>query len=86
MASSGVRRLVITIHTSGISETSAPAINEGAASNTLEARDYLDKTDLYINGTMVTSIKNVYGYKGGVAGLYSGDGVNIAFKQLEIRK
>ena len=69
-----------------VSWTSSPAINEGTASNTLEARDYPDKVDLYVNGTMVTSIKNLYGYKGGVAGLYSGDGVNIAFKQLEIRK
>jgi hypothetical protein len=69
-----------------VSWTSSPAINEGAASNTLEARDFPDKVDLYINGTMVTSIKNVYGYKGGVAGLYSGDGLNIAFKQLEIRR
>lgn len=69
-----------------VSWTSSPAINEGGASNTLEARDNGDKVDLYINGTMVTSIKNLYGYKGGVAGLYSGDGINVAFKNLEIRK
>ena len=45
-----------------------------------------DKIELYINGTMVNSIKNVYGFKGGVVGLYSGDAVKIAFKNLELRK
>ncbi|MFN2501864.1 MAG: hypothetical protein ABR530_07630 [Pyrinomonadaceae bacterium] len=69
-----------------IAWTSSPAINEGSAENTLEARDLTDKIELYINGTMVDTIKNVYGYAGGVAGLYSGDGVKVAFKNLEIRK
>lgn len=66
--------------------TNSAAIKEGAEENILEARDLDDKIELYINGTMVTSIKNVYGYSGGVAGLYSGDGVKVAFKDLEIRK
>jgi len=66
--------------------TSSNAINAGAAENTLEVRDLDDKIELYINGTMVTSIKNVHGYSGGVPGLYSGDGVKVAFKNLEIRK
>lgn len=69
-----------------VSWTSSPAIKDGTAENTLEARDLDDKIELYINGTMVTSIKNVYGYTGGVPGIYSGDGVKIAFKNLEIRK
>lgn len=66
--------------------TASTAIKEGSEENVLEARDLDDKVELYINGTMVTSIKNVYGYSGGVAGLYSGDGVKVAFKNLEIRK
>ncbi|MEO6655919.1 MAG: hypothetical protein ABIO36_07515 [Pyrinomonadaceae bacterium] len=66
--------------------TASTAIKEGSEENVLEARDQDDKIELYINGTMVTSIKNVYGYSGGVAGLYSGDGLKIAFKNLEIRK
>lgn len=66
--------------------TNSAAIKEGSEENILEARDLDDKIELYINGTMVTSIKNVYGYSGGVAGLYSGDGVKVAFKDLEIRK
>ena len=66
--------------------TASPVIKEGAEENILEARDLDDKIELYINGTMVTTIKNLYGYSGGVPGLYSGDGVKVAFKNLEIRK
>ena len=69
-----------------ITWTSSSAINEGSAENTLEVRDKPERIELYINGEMVTSIKNTYGYKGGVVGLYSGDAVNVAFKKLEIAK
>lgn len=69
-----------------ITWTSSDAIKEGAAENVLEVRDLPDKIDLYINGTLVNSIKNQYGYAGGVPGLYAGDGVKVAFKNLEIRK
>ncbi len=66
--------------------TASPAIKPGKEENTLEVRDLADKIELYINGTMVKTITNTYGYAGGVPGLYSGDGVKIAFKNLEIRK
>ncbi len=69
-----------------VSWTTSTAIKEGSESNQLEVRDLDDKIELYINGTMVTSIKNQYGYAGGVPGLYAGDGVKVAFKDLEIRK
>ena len=69
-----------------VSWTSSDAIKSGSEENLLEIHDLTDKIELYINGTLVTSIKNVYGYAGGVPGLYSGDGVKIAFKNLEIRK
>ena len=69
-----------------VSWKSSDAIKGGKEENVLEVRDQSDKIELYINGTMVTSIKNTFGYAGGVAGLYSGDGVKIAFKNLEIRK
>ena len=69
-----------------ITWTKSDAIKSGSEENTLEVRDLSDKVELYINGTLVNSIKNVYGYSGGVVGLYSGDAVNIAFKNLEIRK
>ncbi len=69
-----------------INWTNSSAINEGSEENTLEVRDKPERVELYINGEMVTSIKNTYGRKGGVVGLYSGDAVNIAFKKLEIAK
>ncbi|MBP7416576.1 MAG: hypothetical protein KA831_07975 [Pyrinomonadaceae bacterium] len=70
-----------------VSWTKSDAIKEGSQENVLEVRDISkDKIDLYINGTLVTSIKNVYGYAGGVVGLYSGDKVKVGFKNLEIRK
>ncbi len=66
--------------------TGSDAIRDGSQENTLEVRDLTDKIDLYINGKMVNSIKNVYGFAGGVCGLYSGDAVKIAFKDLQIRR
>lgn len=66
--------------------TASTAINGGTEENTLEVRDQTDKIELYINGNLVTSITNIYGYSGGVVGLYSGDAVKIAFKKLEIRR
>lgn len=69
-----------------IAWTASPAINGGTEPNTLEVKDLSDKIELYINGTLVNSIKNTYGYANGVPGLYSGDGIKVAFKDLEIRK
>ncbi len=70
-----------------VSWTKSDEIRDGSQENTLEVRDISkDKIELYINGTLVTSIKNVYGYSGGVVGFYTGDKVRVAFKDLEIRK
>jgi hypothetical protein len=69
-----------------INWTTSAAIKEGGEDNVLEVRDLDDTIDLYINGTKVNSIRNVYGYSGGVAGLYSGDAVKAGFKNFEIRK
>jgi len=66
--------------------TASPAIKGGTEENILEARDHPDKIELYINGTMVTSIPNKYGYYGGVIGVYSGGAVKTGFKNLEIRR
>jgi hypothetical protein len=69
-----------------VSWTNSSAIKDGTQENILEARDKGGNIELYINGQLTTSIKNTHGYKGGVAGLYSGDAVKIGFKNLEIRK
>ena len=66
--------------------TKSDAILDGTQPNTLEARDSSGSIDLYINGKMVTTIKNVYGFANGVVGLYAGDGINVKFKDLKLRK
>lgn len=66
--------------------TATPAIKGGTEENVLEVHDLPDKIELYINGTMVKSITNTFGYPGGVPGLYSGDGIKVAFKDLEVRR
>ncbi len=69
-----------------VSWTRSDAIKTGSEPNTLEVRDLSDKIELYINGKLVNSIRNVYGYSNGVLGLYAGDGIKIGFKDLEIHK
>lgn len=66
--------------------TSSPVINGGSGENILEVRDKGDTLEFYINRQMVKSIKDQYGVRDGVPGLYAGDGVRVAFKNLEIRK
>ena len=68
--------------------TNSTAIKDGSQENLLEARDKPDvsKVELYINGTLVNTIPNTYGYKGGVPGLYAGDAAKIAFKNLQVIK
>jgi hypothetical protein len=66
--------------------TSSDAINEGSENNILEVRHKDDMNELYINGQMVTSIRNTFGYQGGVVGLYAADGIKIGFKNFEIER
>jgi hypothetical protein len=66
--------------------TNAPSIKAGTLPNELAVEHNGDLIDLYINGTMVTQIRNVHGYQGGTAGLYAGDAAKIAFRDLEIRR
>lgn len=66
--------------------TNSSAIKKGSAENVLTADHKGDQIDLYINDEKATTIRNVYGFQGGVAGIYSGDAARIAFKNLEIRR
>ena len=66
--------------------TNSAAIKDGTQPNVLEVRDNNGNIDLYINDQKVTSIRNTHGFKGGVAGVYSGDAARAAFSKLEIRK
>ena len=67
--------------------TKSSTINSGSGENKLEARDRPNSgsIDLYINGQLVDSIKNEFGYPGGVVGIYAGDAIPVAFKNFEIR-
>lgn len=66
--------------------TKSTVIKDGTQKNVLEIRDRNGEISLYINGQKIDSIKNSEGYKGGVAGIYSGDGVPVAFSNFEIGK
>ncbi|HLM62065.1 MAG TPA: hypothetical protein VK308_14760, partial [Pyrinomonadaceae bacterium] len=66
--------------------TRSSAIKDGTQKNVLEIRDENKKMNFYINGEFVKSVENKDGYSGGVTGLYSGDAVQIAFTDFEIRK
>ena len=66
--------------------TRSSAIKDGTQPNVLEVRDENKKMNFYINGEFTKSFDNTDGHEGGVAGIYSGDGVQIAFSDLEIKK
>ena len=66
--------------------TSSNLIKEGSDLNVLEARDKGEKIELYINGQLANTIVNKQGPKGGVPGLYVGDGARIGFSKLEVVK
>lgn len=66
--------------------TNSAVIKAGNQENILEANHKNDVIELKINGQTVTSIRNVYGYQGGVAGLYAGDGAKAGFRDLTIRR
>lgn len=66
--------------------TNSDAIKDGSEVNKLEVRHKNNVNELFINDKMVTSVRNIYGFKGGVAGLYTGDGIKIGFRDLEIVK
>jgi hypothetical protein len=66
--------------------TRSTAIKQGTAKNVLEVRDKDNEITLYINGVKIDSIKNTDGYKDGVPGIYAGDGIPIAFSDLEVGK
>ena len=66
--------------------TNSSAINGGTEENVLEIRDSGGKADLYINGTLVKNISTADANSDGVPGVYSGDAVKAAFKNLEVIK
>ena len=66
--------------------TNSKLIKDGTEANILEVRDKGLTSELYINGEMVRTIPNSFRSTNGVAGIYSGDGIKIAFKDLKLTK
>jgi hypothetical protein len=66
--------------------TSSPVIKDGSRENILEVRDANENASLYINGEFIKSVPDTHAFSGGVAGIYSGDGVKAGFKNLEVQK
>ncbi|HMO80082.1 MAG TPA: hypothetical protein PKD24_04760 [Pyrinomonadaceae bacterium] len=66
--------------------TNSNAIKDGTQLNVLEVKHNDDLFDILINGEKVTTVRNTHGFKGGVAGLYSGGAAVVGFRNFEIRK
>lgn len=62
------------------------AIKDGSQENVLEVRDKGSDLEFYINDQLVTTSKDAFAGSLGVPGLYSGDGVKVGFKKMEIVK
>jgi hypothetical protein len=58
-------------------------IKTGTQKNVLEVRADEGKIDLYINDQYIETLKNTDGYEGGVPGIYTGDGIPVAFSNLQ---
>ncbi len=66
--------------------TKSTVIKNGTQKNVLEVKDSDGEITLFINGQKIESFKNKDGYSGGVPGVYSGDGIPVAFSDLEVGK
>lgn len=66
--------------------TRAGAIKDGTQENILEVRDSNKTMNFYVNGEFIRTVGNTDGFSGGVTGLYSGDGIEVAFSDLKISK
>jgi hypothetical protein len=69
-----------------VSRTKSSAIRPGSSPNQLEVRIKGNDLEFYVNGQYLTSITDSENYKGGRAGLYTSDVVEVAFDDLEIRR
>ncbi|HEY8227249.1 MAG TPA: hypothetical protein VIG25_18390 [Pyrinomonadaceae bacterium] len=69
-----------------VNRTKSSAIRSGSTPNQLEVRIKGNDLEFYVNGQYLTSIKDSQNYKGGRAGLYTSDAVEVAFDDLEIHR
>lgn len=69
-----------------VSKTKSSAIRSGTSPNQLEVRIKGNDVGFYINGQYLTSITDTQNFKGGRAGFYTSDTVEVAFDDLEIQR
>ena len=69
-----------------VSRTKSNAIKSGSATNKLEVRVQGNSLEFYVNGEFLTTVSDSENYKGGRAGFYTSDVVEVAFDDLEISR
>ncbi|HEX6730676.1 MAG TPA: hypothetical protein VF074_11715, partial [Pyrinomonadaceae bacterium] len=69
-----------------VPKTKSSAIRSGSTPNQLEVRIKGSQVELYVNGQFLTSITDTQNFKGGRAGFYTSDTVEVAFDDLEIQR
>ncbi|HSE33575.1 MAG TPA: hypothetical protein VLA93_18525 [Pyrinomonadaceae bacterium] len=69
-----------------VSRTKSSAIKSGSTANQLEVRVKGSDLEFYVNGQYLTTIPDSENYKGGRAGLYTSDSVEVAFDDLAISR
>lgn len=62
------------------------AIKNGTQANLIEVKDDNGKMNFSVNGKLLTTVTDADGIKSGVAGLYAGGAVPIAFSNLQVEK
>lgn len=69
-----------------VSRTKSSAIKSGSTPNLLEVRVKGTDLEFYVNGQYLTTITDSENFKGGRAGVYTSDTVEVAFDDLEIQR
>lgn len=69
-----------------VARTKSSVIRPGSSPNQLEVRVKGSDLEFYVNGQYLTSITDSENFKGGRAGLYTSDIVEVAFDDLEIQR
>lgn len=81
----------IVLHTNNkentvVNWTKTAAIKTGTDANILKVEDKNGTMTFYINGQLITTVKDSTGLKNGVAGIYASGAVPIGFSDLQITK
>lgn len=62
------------------------AIKNGTQPNLIEVKDENGKMSFSVNGKLLTTVQDSDGIKSGVAGLYAGGAIPIAFSNLQVER